>query len=118
MLVAIVVTFLQKSVDSYWEIILGMIVGGTFGAVAARMVRMTAMPPMVALFNGVGGGAAALISVSEFHRLAPLPGHLHGDIVIGTMFSPLLGSPSFPGRTGAFPEPPAILPRRPRPVRG
>ena len=44
MLVAIVVTFLQKSIDSYWEIILGMVVGGTFGAVAARKVRMTAMP--------------------------------------------------------------------------
>ena len=43
MLVAIVVTFLQNGINSYWEIIVGMIVGGAFGAVAARKVRMTAM---------------------------------------------------------------------------
>ena len=80
MLVAIVVTFLQKDINSYWEIIVGMIVGGTFGAVAARKVRMTAMPQMVALFNGVGGGAAALISLAEFHLHAPDPGTLKVDI--------------------------------------
>ena len=42
-------------------------VGGAFGAVAARRVQMTAMPQMVALFNGVGGGAAALVALAEFH---------------------------------------------------
>src|SRR2546423_15408351 len=52
MLIAILVTALQPSIDSWWEIIAGMIVGGTFGAVAARRVKMTAMPQMVALFNG------------------------------------------------------------------
>src|SRR5207302_3885998 len=62
MLLAIVVTFAQHGIVSYWEIAAGMVVGGVFGAVAARKVRMTAMPQMVALFNGVGGGAAALIS--------------------------------------------------------
>src|ERR671924_2165204 len=65
MLVAIVVTFVQDEIVSYWEIAVGMVVGGVFGAVAARKVRMTAMPQMVALFNGVGGGAAALISLAE-----------------------------------------------------
>jgi len=102
MLVAIVVTFLQKSVDSYWEIILGMIVGGTFGAVAARKVRMTAMPQMVALFNGVGGGAAALISLAEFHRLAPEPGGLQADISTAIMLSAIIGSISFSGSMVAF----------------
>ena len=48
-----------------------MVVGGAFGLVAARRVKMTAMPQMVALFNGVGGGAAALIALAEFHNLAP-----------------------------------------------
>ena len=43
------------------------LVGGAFGAVAARRVKMTAMPQMVALFNGVGGGAAALVALAEFH---------------------------------------------------
>ena len=102
MLVAIVVTFLQKSIDSYWEIALGMVVGGTFGLVAARKVRMTAMPQMVALFNGVGGGAAALISLAEFHRLAPEPGGLQADISTAIALSAIIGSISFSGSMVAF----------------
>src|SRR5438874_11826135 len=61
MLVAIAVTFAQKSVVSYWEIVMGMAIGGSFGAVAARRVKRTAMRPMGALFNGVGVGAAGLV---------------------------------------------------------
>jgi NAD(P) transhydrogenase subunit beta len=102
MLLAIVVTFLQKSIDSYWEIALGMVVGGTFGLVAARKVRMTAMPQMVALFNGVGGGAAALISLAEFHRLAPEPGGLQADISTAIALSAIIGSISFSGSMVAF----------------
>jgi H+-translocating NAD(P) transhydrogenase subunit beta len=102
MLVAIVVTFAQNSIVSYWEIAVGMLIGGAFGAVAARRVRMTAMPQMVALFNGVGGGAAALISLAEFHVTAPLPGHLHGDISATIVLSALIGSISFAGSMVAF----------------
>src|SRR4051794_41357306 len=74
MLVAIAVTFAQDSVESYWEILVGMAIGGTFGAVAARRVKVTAMPQMVALFNGVGGGAAALFALAELHLNAAAPG--------------------------------------------
>jgi NAD(P) transhydrogenase subunit beta len=102
MLVAIVVTFLQDAVVSYWEIGVGMAVGGLFGAVAARKVRMTAMPQMVALFNGVGGGAAALISLAEFHNLAPDPGTLQTDISLSIMLSAIIGSISFAGSMIAF----------------
>src|SRR5439155_1307867 len=102
MLVAIVVTFLQNGINSYWEIIVGMIVGGAFGAVAARRVRMTAMPQMVALFNGVGGGAAALISLAEFHLHAPEPGTLQADISSSIMLSAIIGSISFSGSMIAF----------------
>ncbi len=102
MLLAIVVTFTQKEIGSYWEIAVGMIVGGAFGAVAARRVKMTAMPQMVALFNGVGGGAAALVSLSEYHNRAPLPGHLHGDISLAIVLSALIGSISFAGSMVAF----------------
>jgi NAD(P) transhydrogenase subunit beta len=102
MLVAIVVTFLHKGVNSYWEIIVGMIVGGVFGAVAARKVRMTAMPQMVALFNGVGGGAAALISLAEFHLHAPDPGTLKVDISSSIVLSAIIGSISFSGSMIAF----------------
>jgi H+-translocating NAD(P) transhydrogenase subunit beta len=102
MLVAIVVTFAQDAIVSYWEIAVGMVVGGVFGAVAARKVRMTAMPQMVALFNGVGGGAAALISLAEFHNLAPDPGTLKTDISTSIMLSAIIGSISFAGSMIAF----------------
>ncbi len=102
MLVAIIVTFAQKEVVSYWEIAVGMVVGGAFGAVAARRVRMTAMPQMVALFNGVGGGAAALISLAEFHNRAPDPGTLKTDISASIMLSAIIGSISFAGSMVAF----------------
>jgi NAD(P) transhydrogenase subunit beta len=102
MVVAIVVTFFQKGIDSYWEIIVGMVVGGAFGLVAARKVRMTAMPQMVALFNGVGGGAAALIALAEFHLRAPDPGTLKTDISTSIMLSAIIGSISFSGSMVAF----------------
>jgi H+-translocating NAD(P) transhydrogenase subunit beta len=102
MLIAIVVTFAQHGIVSYWEIAVGMVVGGVFGAVAARRVRMTAMPQMVALFNGVGGGAAALISLAEFHNLAPDPGSLKSDISTSIMLSAIIGSISFAGSMIAF----------------
>ena len=102
MLVAIVVTFAQNEITSYWEIAIGMVVGGTFGLVAARKVHMTAMPQMVALFNGVGGGAAALISLAEFHNRAPDPGTLKVDISTAIMLSAIIGSISFSGSMVAF----------------
>jgi NAD(P) transhydrogenase subunit beta len=113
MLIAIAVTFAQKSVVSYWEIVVGMAVGGSFGAVAARRVKMTAMPQMVALFNGVGGGAAALISLAEFHVLAPDPGRLHGDISISLILSALIGSISFAGSMVAFAKLQELIQGRP-----
>jgi len=71
MAIALVFTLVDSDIDSYWLIAAGVAVGTAIGAVSARKVKMTAMPQMVALFNGVGGGAAALIAASEFHRLAP-----------------------------------------------
>jgi proton-translocating NAD(P)+ transhydrogenase subunit beta len=102
MLVAIGVTFARSGLTSYWEIAVGMIVGGGFGAVAARRVKMTAMPQMVALFNGVGGGAAALVSLAELHRLLPEPGRLHVDISLAIVLSALIGAVSFAGSAIAF----------------
>ena len=88
MTIAVVVTLFSPEVDSYWLIFAGIAVGTVIGVASARMVRMTAMPQMVALFNGVGGGAAALIAAAEFHRLAPAPGQprgrrRHRDHVLG-----------------------------------
>jgi H+-translocating NAD(P) transhydrogenase subunit beta len=113
MLIAIGVTFAQKSVMSYWEILVGMGIGGSFGAVAARRVKMTAMPQMVALFNGVGGGAAALIALAEFHNIAPAPGRLHGDISVSIILSALIGSVSFAGSLVAFAKLQELIQGRP-----
>ena len=71
MAIAIAFTFLDPDIDTYWIILAGMAVGTVIGIASARMVKMTAIPQMVALFNGVGGGAAALIAAAEFHRRAP-----------------------------------------------
>jgi H+-translocating NAD(P) transhydrogenase subunit beta len=79
-----------------------MVIGGGFGAVAARKVKMTAMPQMVALFNGVGGGAAALVSLAELHRILPDPGRPKVDIGLAIVLSALIGSISFAGSMIAF----------------
>jgi len=113
MLLAIAVTFAQSSIMSYWEIVLGMAIGGGFGAVAARRVKMTAMPQMVALFNGVGGGAAALVSWAEFHRQAPMAGSLKVDIGIAIMLSALIGAISFAGSMVAFAKLQELIQGRP-----
>src|SRR6266536_933589 len=82
-------------------------------SLAARRVKMTAMPQMVALFNGVGGGAAALISLAEFHLLAPELGRLHADISISIILSALIGSISFAGSMVAFAKLQELIQGRP-----
>ena len=113
MAVAIVFTFLDPDVDSYWLIVVGMAVGTVIGVASARMVRMTAMPQMVALFNGVGGGAAALIAAAEFHRLAPPAGAVLPEWLGAILFSALIGSISFSGSLVAFGKLQEVLPGRP-----
>ncbi len=102
MLVAIVVTWIHAGSASWWAIVVGMAIGGCFGAVAARRVKMTAMPQMVALFNGVGGGAAALIALAELHRILPEPGRPKIDIALAIALSGLIGAISFSGSLIAF----------------
>ena len=102
MLVAVVVTWIKIGTTSWWAIAVGMLIGGAFGAVAARRVKMTAMPQMVALFNGVGGGAAALIALAEVHRVLPEPGAPKVDISLAIVLSALIGAISFAGSLVAF----------------
>ena len=111
--IALLFTLLHPDVDSYWLIAIGVAVGTVVGVVSARRVRMTAMPQMVALFNGVGGGAAALIAVAEFHRLAPPGGHVDPDAMGAMLFSALVGSISFSGSLVAFGKLQELLPGRP-----
>jgi H+-translocating NAD(P) transhydrogenase subunit beta len=102
MLLAVVATLVDKRVASFGAIAVAMVIGAAIGAVGARKVKMTAMPQMVALFNGVGGGAAALVAAAEYHRLAPLPGRAPLQEVIAIAFSAVIGSLSFAGSMVAF----------------
>ena len=113
MLVAIVVTWIKAGSASWWAIVIGMAIGGGFGAVAARRVKMTAMPQMVALFNGVGGGAAALIALAELHRILPEPGRPKIDIALAIALSGLIGAISFAGSMVAFAKLQELIQGRP-----
>src|SRR5438270_1527534 len=102
MLIALAATFAQPGLHNYWSILIVMLVSAPIGAYAARAVKMTAMPQMVALFNGVGGGAAALVALADFHHVAPEPGRIKADVGISIMLSALIGSVSFAGSLVAF----------------
>ena len=86
-----------------WQYILpAAAVGAVIGAIWALRVPMTAMPQMVAMFNGMGGGAAALVALGDFHRLT-LNGLTLDPIYSGTiLLSCLIGSISFAGSMIAF----------------
>jgi H+-translocating NAD(P) transhydrogenase subunit beta len=113
MAIAVGATFAIQEIDTYWLMLAGIAVGSVIGVVSARMVRMTAIPQMVALFNGVGGGAAALIAAAEFHRLSPLPGTMRTEEIVGILFSALIGSVSFWGSLVAFGKLQEFVPGRP-----
>ena len=102
MAIAIAATLAQRGLHNYASILIVMAVSAPIGAYAARAVKMTAMPQMVALFNGVGGGAAALVALAEFHEQAPDPGRLEANVGISILLSALIGSISFSGSMVAF----------------
>jgi NAD(P) transhydrogenase subunit beta len=110
MLVAIATTLALEGIGNWVLIIVGGLIGGIVGLVGARTVKMTAMPQMVALFNGVGGGAAALVAVAEFHVAS---GDLAGDQAVSTVLSALIGSISFAGSLIAFAKLQELLSGRP-----
>jgi NAD(P) transhydrogenase subunit beta len=113
MALAIAVTLAQDGLENYLVIAVGMAIGAVAGVVGARSVKMTAMPQMVALFNGVGGGAVALIALAEFHNVAPEPGGLEGEESVAILLSALIGSISFAGSLIAFAKLQELLSGRP-----
>ncbi len=99
---AIVATLVDERVLSYGWIVVGAVIGGVGGAIGARKVKMTAMPQMVALFNGFGGGAAALVALADYHDTVGLPGHVAAKIIVSILFSSVVGAISFSGSMIAF----------------
>jgi NAD(P) transhydrogenase subunit beta len=104
MAIAMITALIVVVVNGAHNIILivaALVVGTIAGVPAARQVKMTQMPQMVALFNGVGGGAVALIAWSEFLKTPGFEGQ-PAPFVIASLFSALIGSISFWGSLIAF----------------
>jgi NAD(P) transhydrogenase subunit beta len=102
MLIAIVITLFDRQIVSYQVIIAGVLVGTALGVWMARTVKMTAMPQMVALLNGFGGGASLLVGGAEFLRseLLGTPVPLVSGIAI--QLAVLIGAVTFTGSLIAF----------------
>ena len=102
MLLAIVVTLLDKQVLNYQMILAAIIVGSLIGAIAAKKVAMTAMPQMVGLFNGLGGAASALVAVGAFWHLLSTSQVIPLDSNISILLSVLIGGVTLTGSLVAF----------------
>jgi len=131
MAIAVIATLLYPGEGNWGLIALGLALGVAVGVPAARNVKMTAMPQMVALFNGVGGGAVALISWVEFRHFGSTYGsrtlHVGGElggltvqvggvptyVAIFSVFAAIVGSISFWGSNIAFGKLQEVIPGRP-----
>jgi len=100
MLLAIVVTLLHKDIIDYKFIIAGIIVGGSLGSILAVRIQMTAMPQLVALFNGFGGGASVLVAGAAL--FSTNPANLDTQLVVATAASGLIGAVTFFGSLVAW----------------
>ena len=112
MAIAVIATLLIPGMGNWGLIALGVAIGTAIGIPAARQVRMTAMPQMVALFNGVGGGAIALIAWTEFRSTSGYADEAT-YVAIFSLFSAIVGSVSFWGSNIAFAKLQELLPGRP-----
>ena len=108
MALAVTATLIQiRHTDQWVLIIAGLVVGVVLGVPPARYTKMTAMPQLVAFFNGVGGGTVALIALSEFIETKGFSAFQHGEtptvhIVVASLFAAIIGSISFWGSIIAF----------------
>jgi len=100
-LIAVVATLTQGIVN--WIVIgAALVVGAAIGIVSARQVKMTAMPQMVAAFNGAGGGAAALVAAGELLKYVNAGTAITYDVAFTSVLSAVIGALSFAGSIIAF----------------
>jgi H+-translocating NAD(P) transhydrogenase subunit beta len=118
MLIAVVATGFDSKILSWTDILIGAIIGAPIGLISARLVKMTAMPQMVALFNGAGGGAAALVSGGEFLRLRGGDTMPTWDQMLPIVLSAIIGSISFSGSLVAFAKLQELMTGRPVTYKG
>jgi len=102
MLLAVAATLLDEQIIGFTWIIAGIAIGGLIGAIMARRVKMTAMPEMVAVFNGFGGGASALVSTAELLRISNSGLPMSTDAGVSIMAGTIIGTVTFSGSMIAF----------------
>jgi NAD(P) transhydrogenase subunit beta len=110
--VACVVVFFYGNLDHVVPIVVAIVVGTVIGLVGARRVQMTQMPQLVALFNGVGGGAAALVALLELADIVDDTG-VERFTLAATAFTILVGSVSFAGSLVTFAKLQELMTSRP-----
>ncbi|MGN6202987.1 MAG: NAD(P)(+) transhydrogenase (Re/Si-specific) subunit beta [Solirubrobacterales bacterium] len=113
MAVAVVTTLLLDGMGNWGLIVLGLGIGTAIGVIASIRVQMTEMPQMVALYNGVGGGAVALIAWSEIRHGISIGEDFPLDSLIPVIFAGIVGSVSFWGSNIAFAKLQDLIPTRP-----
>src|SRR3954463_15938269 len=94
--------FFYADLDHVPLILVAIAVGTAGGVYGARTVQMTQMPQMVALFNGVGGGAAALVALLELDEILPFADDIGWFVLVATAFTIVVGSVSFAGSVVTF----------------
>ena len=118
MAVAVVTTLLLDGIGNWGLIAIGLGVGSAIGVIASTRVQMTEMPQMVALYNGVGGGAVALIAWSEIRHGISLGEEIPLETLIPVLFAAVIGSVSFWGSNIAFAKLQDLIPTKPLSVPG
>ncbi len=116
--VACALPFLYADLENVALILVAIAIGTAVGALGARRVQMTQMPQMVALFNGVGGGAAALVALLELEHVADLVdrdlrGAVPAAYLVATAFTILVGAASFSGSVVTFAKLQDLMTSRP-----
>ncbi len=117
--IAVIATLVAVRHTENWGLIVGgLLVGVALGVPPARLTKMTAMPQLVAFYNGVGGGTVALIALAEFIDTEGFSAFKHGEsptahIVVASLFAAVIGSISFWGSIIAFGKLQELLPGKP-----
>ena len=113
MLIAIVATLVNREIVDFRMILVGLAIGSVAGVTLARTIKMTAMPQLVAIFNGLGGGASALVAASEFLRLLDGAEEMPLDVSVTIMLGTLIGLVTFSGSIVAFGKLQELMTTRP-----
>ncbi|MCI0871548.1 MAG: NAD(P)(+) transhydrogenase (Re/Si-specific) subunit beta, partial [Chloroflexi bacterium] len=113
MLVAVLATVIGNDIASWEWILGGVIVGSGIGAYSARKVQMTSMPQLVAIFNGFGGAASAVVAAAELIHLIDTKVDIAENVSITIMASVIIGSVTLTGSFIAFGKLQGFIPSRP-----